>query len=126
MPLLCINSRDELLLIEMEKIAYLKAQGNYTELTYIGGQKLLLTLGLSKLELMIREAMPKNGPGIFARMGRSLIINQRYLTRISVLNQKLTLSDRAANTYVLSVSKDLLKGYKKIVADSFKHQTEKK
>lgn len=115
MPRLCINSRDELIIIDLEKVAYLRAQGNYTEVMYIEGQSLLLTLGLSRLETMIRDSMPKDRPGIFARMGRSLIINQRYLTRISVLNQKLTLSDRGKNAYSLSVPKDLLKGYKKAI-----------
>ncbi len=119
MPRLCINSRDELIIIDLEKVAYLRAQGNYTEVMYIEGQSLLLTLGLSRLETMIRDSMPKDRPGIFARMGRSLIINQRYLTRISVLNQKLTLSDRGKNAYALSVPKDLLKGYKKAIAQAF-------
>ncbi len=119
MPRLCINSRDELIIIDLEKVAYLRAQGNYTEVMYIEGQSLLLTLGLSRLETMIRDSMPKDRPGIFARMGRSLIINQRFLTRISVLNQKLTLSDRGKNSYTLSVPKDLLKGYKKAIAQAF-------
>ena len=119
MPRLCINSRDELIIIDLEKVAYLRAQGNYTELMYIEGQSMLLTLGLSRLETMIRDSMPKDRPGIFARMGRSLIINQRFLTRISVLNQKLVLSDRGKNSYTLQVPKDLLKGYKKAVAQAF-------
>lgn len=119
MPNLCINSRDELIIIDLEKVAFLRAKGNYTELMYIEGQSMLLTLGLSRLETMIRDSMPKDRPGIFARMGRSLIINQRFLTRISILNQKLVLSDRGKNSYSLSVPKELLKGYKKAIAQAF-------
>jgi len=50
MPNICLNSRDELLLIDIEKIAFLQANGNYTRLTYIGGQSMMLTMGLSKVD----------------------------------------------------------------------------
>lgn len=116
---LCLNSRDELILLEVEKIAYLQANGNYTILTYIGGQQLLLTIGLSGVEQLIRQALPKSAPGAFVRLGRSLIINQMYLCSISVPKQKVVLSDRGANVYTLSVPKDLLKVYKRKIADTF-------
>lgn len=119
MPNLCLNSRDELILIDVEKIACLQANGNYTSLTYIGGQQLLLTIGLSGVEKLIRQAHPKNAPGAFVRLGRSLIINQMYLCSISLPKQRVVLSDRGSNSYTLSVPKDLLKVYKRKIADTF-------
>ncbi|MCX4311489.1 MAG: LytTR family transcriptional regulator DNA-binding domain-containing protein [Muribaculaceae bacterium] len=119
MPNICLNSRDELLLIDIEKIAFLQANGNYTRLTYIGGQSMMLTMGLSKVEDMLRAAHPKNRPGLYVRLGRSLIINQAYLSSISMCKQKIVLSDRERNSYSLSVPKELLKVYKNKISDTF-------
>lgn len=109
---LCLNSRDELLIIDLQKIAYFQADRNYTRLTYIEGETHLLTLGLSKIEECIRRAWPAEIPSPFIRLGRSLIINQSYLTGISLLTRKISLSDNGRNTYILSISKPLLKEYK--------------
>ncbi len=109
---LCLNSRDELLIIDLEKIAFFQAKGNYTHLNYIKGETHLLTVGLSKVEVYIRKAWPKDIPSPFVRLGRSLIINQTFLSEISVLKQKIILSDCEKNSYSLIVPKPLLKEYK--------------
>lgn len=116
---LCLNSRDELIIIDLEKIAFFQANGNYTHLKYIQGETHLLSIGLSKVEEYIRMTWPKDKPSPFIRLGRSLIINQSYLSEISVLKQKLTLSDRGTNSYTLSVSKPLLKEYKERINEFY-------
>lgn len=109
---LCLNSRDELLIIDLEEIAFLQANGNYTHLNYISGETHLLSLGLSKIEEYIRNTWPVDIPTPFVRIGRSLIINQVYLSSISVLKQKINLSDNKGHSFALAVSKPLLKEYK--------------
>lgn len=115
----CLNMRDEMLIIDLDKVAFFQANGNYTELTYIEGQKQMLTLGLSKVEEYIKKVLPADRPSSFIRIGRSLIINQRYLYSINTLKQKLVLSDCANHTYILSVSKNLLKAYKEIMSKKY-------
>ncbi len=109
---LCLSSRDDLLIIDLEKIAYLQANGNYTHLNYISGDTHLLTIGLSKIEDYIRRSWPVTIRSPFVRLGRSLIINQKFLRGISVLRQKITLSDNEGRSYTLNVPKPLLKEYK--------------
>lgn len=116
---LCLNARDELLIIDLEKIAFFQANGNYTHLNYILGETHLLTIGLSKVEDLIRITWPKDKPSPFVRLGRSLIINQNYLSEISVLKQKITLSDRGQHAYSLSVPKPLLKEYKEKINEMY-------
>lgn len=116
---LCLNSRDELLIIDLEKIAFFQASGNYTHLNYIEGETHLLTIGLSKVEDFIRKSWPKGKPSPFVRLGRSLIINQTFLSGISVLKQKIVLSDRGTNSYSLSVPKPLLKEYKEKINELY-------
>ena len=47
---MCINSRDELFVLDLDKVAYIQASGNYSRIVYIGGMQMMITLGLSKLE----------------------------------------------------------------------------
>lgn len=112
----CLNSRDELLLIDLEKVAYLKANGNYTDLTYISEQTQTLSLSLSKMEEVIRRAGEQTGPGRFIRLGRSLIINRTYMIGISVLRQRIILSDCDGHTHVVQVPKPILKKFKEMIA----------
>lgn len=112
MQRLCLNSRDELLIILLDKVGFFQAKGNYTSITYMSGESRLLSLGLSKVEEFLRKALPADKPSPFIRLGRSLIINQAYLTEISVLKQKIRLSDFEGHAYSLAVPKPLLKEYK--------------
>lgn len=116
---LCLNSRDDLLIIDLEKIVFIQANGNYTHLRYISGTGHLVTLGLSKVEEYLRKSWPKDIPSPFVRLGRSHIINQRFLTEISLLKQKITLSDNEGHTYTLSAPKSLLKEYKESINNQY-------
>lgn len=116
---LCLNSRDELLIIELDKTAYFQANGNYTQLKYIGGGGHLLSIGLTKVEEYIRAAWPKDIPSPFIRLGRSLIINQTYLIEISITKQKVFLSDHSEAVYPLAVPKPLLKEYKEKINELY-------
>ena len=123
---LCINSRDELFVLDLDKVAYIQASGNYSRIVYIGGMQMMITLGLSKLEGMIKMIVPKDRRSPFVRLGRSLLVNQTYLTHINVLKQRLTLSDNQEHSYVLDVPKGLLKAYKELIRKSFAERIKNK
>ncbi len=116
---LCINSRDEMSVFDLDKVAYIQAGGNYSHIVYIGGSKTMITLGLSKLEEMVKMVTPKGTRSPFVRLGRSLIINQDYLSNINLLKQRLTLSDNQGHTHAIEVPKALLKAYKDLLRKSF-------
>ena len=117
---LCLNSRDELLIIDLTKIAFLQSNGNYTNMQYIKGETHLLTIGITKVEEYIRQVWPADQPSPFIRLGRRLLINQTYLTEINMLKQRITLSDRETNCYTLAGPKPLLKQYKELIYENFK------
>ena len=123
---MCINSRDELFVLDLDKVAYIQASGNYSRIVYIGGMQMMITLGLSKLEGMINMIVPKDLRSPFVRLGRSLLVNQTYLTHINVLKQRLTLSDNQEHSYVLDVPKALLKAYKDLIRKSFAERIKNK
>lgn len=115
---LCLNSRDELLMIDLDQVAYLQANGNYTQFMYIAGKGPLVSLGLSKIEQYISRAWPSEQRSPLVRLGRSLIINQRFLTQINVIQQRLVLSDNAGHNHILVAPKPLLKQYKELAEAS--------
>ena len=123
---MCINSRDELFVLDLDKVADIQASGNYSRIVYIGGMQMMITLGLSKLEGMIKMIVPKDRRSPFVRLGRSLLVNQTYLTHINVLKQRLTLSDNQEHSYVLDVPKALLKAYKDLIRKSFAERIKNK
>lgn len=115
MKKLCVNTRDEMLVLELDKVAYFKAEGNYTQVVFISGQRSVLSFGLCKVEAMIAE-FAKTNKCNFVRVGRSHIINQSYLFHVNVLRQKITLSDCDNHTHTILISREVLKRYKSLLA----------
>lgn len=112
---LCLNTRDELMMVDLSKVVYFLANGNYTEFVYLSGEKHLVAFGLSKMEEFIRLAWRGNTASPFARLGRSLIINITYVREISLIRQRLVLGDCDGHAYPLKVSKPLLKKFKEVL-----------
>jgi hypothetical protein len=84
----------------------------------MGGLKQTLSIGLSKLELCLKAALPE-GKSNFVRLGRSMIINQKFLCTISVTTHKLFLGDFDTHLYGIIVPKPLLKEYKEKINSLF-------
>lgn len=120
MNIICINTRDELNLIDLDLVACINASGNYSYVMYIDGNKIMVSVGLSQFESIIKDAVFKTkAVNTFVRLGRSVIVNNRYLSQINILKQKLTLSDRGTHAYQLTVPKNLLKSYKELIKSSY-------
>jgi len=118
--IICINTRDELNLIDLDLVACINASGNYSIVMYIDGNKIMVSVGLSQFEDIIKDATAKQqSANTFVRLGRSVIVNSRYLSQINILKQKLTLSDRGTHAYQLTVPKNLLKSYKELIRKSY-------
>ena len=123
---ICINNRDEMVILFVDNIAYIMADGNYTKICYMGGMTTVLSFGLSKVEAMVSAAYAEGTISPFVRLGRSVIINQLFLYDINILKQHLVLSDCMKNTITLKLPKPLLKKYKDLVSRStIKKESEK-
>ena len=118
MKKICINNRDEMVILFVDNIAYIMADGNYTKICYMGGMTTVLSFGLSKVEAMVSAAYAEGTISPFVRLGRSVIINQLFLYDINILKQHLVLSDCMKNTISLKLPKPLLKKYKDLVSRS--------
>jgi len=115
MDKICINGRDELLVLDLTKVACFKADVDYTTAYYVSGLTTTIAMGLNKVESII-AAVPKSPLCDFVRVGRSYIVNQAYLYQIQTLRQKLILCD-GNKIITLPVSKEALKRYKQYIAE---------
>lgn len=118
MKKICLNNRDEMIMLFVDNIAYIMADGNYTKICYIGGMTTVLSFGISKVETLVSASYADGEVSPFVRLGRSVIINQWFLYDINVLKQHLVLSDCMKNTITLKLPKPLLKKYKNLVSKS--------
>lgn len=117
MNIICITSRDELNLIDVDQIACVQANGNYSNIVYIQGQKLTVALGLSHLEQLLQQAVavdPRKRSS-FHRLGRSVVVNMRYLVRVDMTKQKAVISDRGKNALQILVPKQTLRAFKEYI-----------
>ncbi len=114
---LYLNSRDELYRIDISKIVYFEAEGNYTNFVLSNNIKGVVCMNLSQMQKMLSSSL-KEGASIFARVGKRHIINLTYVYRIGILHQQLTLSDGEVFAYQLNISKDALKRLKDLYINS--------
>lgn len=106
-----LNSRDELLRIDVSKIVYFEADGNYTSIILANQLKCIVCMNLSRMQKVLEDKL-KEQSGVFVRVGKKFIINHTYIFKISLLQQKLLMSDGQNFIFYLSVSKEALKNLK--------------
>lgn len=112
-----LNSRDEFLRIDISKIIYFEAEGNYTNIVLANQLKGVVCMNLSHMQQVLSENL-KEKATVFARVGKRHIVNHTYVYQINVLRQKLVLSDGENFTFQLDVSKEALKQLKELYVSS--------
>lgn len=108
------NSRDELQRIEVSKIVYFEADGNYTDIVMVNKLRASICMNLGEMEKAIAAQIGDDAQ-IFMRIGKRFIINMRYVYSINVLKQRLILSDYDHFAFQISISKDALKKMKELM-----------
>lgn len=114
---LILNSRDELYRIDISKIVYFEAEGNYTNFVLSNKLKGAVCMNLAQMQQVLSDSL-KESASIFARVGKRFIVNLTYVYQIGVLRQKLVLSDGEVFAYQLSISKEALKKLKELYVNS--------
>lgn len=120
-----LNSRDEFLRMDIRKIVYFEADGNYTNIVLANKLKGVVCMNLSHMQQVLSERLNEQA-SIFARVGKKYIINHKYVYQINVLRQKLVLSDGENFDFQLDVSKEALKNLKEIYVTSLNQNIETK
>lgn len=108
------NSRDELQRIEVSKIVYFEADGNYTDIVMVNKLRASILMNLGEMEKTLASQLGAEAQS-FMRIGKRFIINLQYVYSINVLKQQLILSDYDHFAFQVTISKDALKKMKELM-----------
>ncbi len=115
---LFFNTRDEMIKVKLDRVAYFEADSNYCHVMFINGAKATLLTSLVNIEKLIAERFCGDNP-LFIRIGKKYIVNQQHIFQINVLRQKLILTDYDSPTVLeISISKDALKNLKQLYSSN--------
>ena len=88
MEWLRISTSTELVRVATDEIVYVRADGNYSDLVLTNGQKRKMTFQLHCFDEVFQQLQNN----MFVRVGRSLIVNKRFIYVINLTEQQLILS----------------------------------
>ena len=108
------NSRDELQRIDVSKIVYFEADGNYTDIVMVNKLRASVCMNLGEMEKAV-AAQIGDAAKVFMRIGKRFIINMQYVYSINVLKQQLILSDYDHFAFQVSISKEALRKMKELM-----------
>ena len=109
------NSRDELIAVDIDRVAVIRADGNYTHIIYMNKHEVTLSQGITKVTEMLSRHQTERTR--FIRISRSVIINHVFMERIDVQRQFIVLVDGRGNEIRVRASKPVLKSYKNAVVN---------
>ena len=111
---LFFNTRDELVKVRLERVAYFEADANYCHVVFINGAKATLLTSLVNIEKLLSEQF-KETASVFIRIGKKVIVNSRFIFQINIQRQRLVLTDfLTQNVMELAISKEALKNLKNL------------
>ncbi len=108
-----IKTSTELLRVVTDEIVYVKAEGNYSKLFLTYGSE--RTMGF-QLHYFV-DAFHELQNNTFVRLGRSLIINKRYIRVINLSDQILILSGQQVSKPIIldKIPREVLKQLKELI-----------
>ena len=117
--LVLINS-NEVVRVSPDRIVYILSDGNYSTMTLIDKEEHLFSFNLASFEKIIEQQLGTDAQ-TFIRLGKSLIINGKYIYYVNVSKQQIMLSDSSfPDKFTLSASKEALKALKTVLEESIK------
>lgn len=115
---LFFNTRDEMIKVKLDRVAYFEADSNYCHVVFINGAKATLLTSLVNIETLLAERFIGDNP-MFIRIGKRYIVSKQYIFQINTQRQKLILSDFITpGVMEISVSKEALKNLKQLYSNS--------
>lgn len=109
------NSRDELLNIDLARVVYFIADGNYTRVVL--GNKIVCTVGfnLSKMEQTLAAYYKTHQGPSFVRVGKSHIINLDCVLQVNLAKVRVVLAGEGEHVFTIEPSRDAVKKLKELM-----------
>lgn len=114
---LFFNTRDEMVKVKLEKVAFFEADSNYCHVSFINGAKATLLTSLVNIENLLVAHFKGDNP-MFIRIGKRYIVNLNYIFQINIPRQRLILTDFSSPAVQeLTISKEALKNLKQLYSN---------
>ena len=104
-----------MLRIDVPRIVYFEADGNYTYIVTCNKLKSAVCMNLGQMEDMLAQRLNKEKRNLFARIGKKYIVNLDYIYKVNPLKKQLVLTDFMNFSYQLDISKEALKTLKEMM-----------
>ena len=113
MEWLRISTSTEWVRVATDEIVYVRADGNYSDLVLTNGKSRKMTFQLHFFDEVFQQLQNN----MFVRVGRSLIVNKRYIYVINLTDQMLIFSGQQIKDDIkpLNVSREALKQLKELL-----------
>ncbi len=114
---LILNSRDEIMCIDLAHVVYFLADGNFTRIVF--DSKLVLTagFGITKMEEVLAEFIVKTHSSVpLMRAGKSHILNVSKIVQVNVLKQQVLLEGSTGILFTVNISREAAKQLKEQLA----------
>ncbi|MGN0037038.1 MAG: LytTR family transcriptional regulator DNA-binding domain-containing protein [Bacteroidaceae bacterium] len=118
---LFLNTRDEMFRVDISRIAYFEADGNYTRFVMCNGLQGVVCMNLAQMKDMLSARLGETAR-TFVRIGKSHIVNLAYVFQIAIARQRLVLSDGLTFSFQLTLSKDALRTLRQLYIDALSAQ----
>ena len=115
MEWLRISTSTELVRVATDEIVYVRADGNYSDLMLTSGKSRKMTFQIHFFD-EIFQLLRRN---MFVRVGRSLIVNKRYIHVVNLTDQMLLFAGQQIKSEIapVRVSREALKQVKEQLED---------
>jgi len=111
---LILTNANELLRLLPPDIVYISAERNYSNITTSDGDVRMVVMQLGQIEAAIATQLEEESTQ-FIRIGRSLIINRKYIYHINIPRKQLILKSPNGKQHQMTVSHDPLVQLKAII-----------
>lgn len=113
MEWLRISTSTELVRVATDEIVFVRADGNYSDLVLTNGKSRKMTFQLHFFDEVFQQLQNN----VFVRVGRSLIVNKRYIHVINLTDQMLVFSGQQIKCDIkpINVSREALKQLKELL-----------
>lgn len=106
------NTRDELIKVDIRKVSYFEADGNYVHIHFTNGIETMILTTLQNISKLLAE-YASDSDARFIRVGKRYILNVSVIFKINIPKQELILTDFInPNPQILHISKEALKQLK--------------
>jgi len=119
---LILSNSNDLVRVAPERIAYISSDGNYSTMVLIDKEEFVFSFNLAAFEKIIEQQLGLEAQ-IFIRLGKSLIVNSKYIYYLNPAKQQIILSDIGfQEKFKLSASKEALKILKTVLEERIKNR----